>query len=317
MGVFTSVNSVLSTIFPYVVYLQITPLNSNFIFVVAGTVTSTEYSTITSTPLENETGVGDNSERVEDSVGEKTEPAVSGEEESDMIEEQSKSDEKNKSCDSENVRFVEDESVASGKELELNEMDADNNDKNVDFSAKFDTAVGESAGQVNKISVMEESLTPPLSTHDPSGVEVTADMSTPQRDTHALPTKLFLRERIERDEVLSIDEEQEDGGECEVPQKGHEESRQNELFTTALPVQITYDQTAEVGAAVAVCAEENCRDRDKFCDCLRSLKDLASPEVLGDLSSEEIFEAHQNLTEVMSVVVQALRGRWQSPRAQK
>ena len=254
---------------------------------------------------------------MEDSVGEKMEPAVSGEKESGMMEEQSKSDEKNKSCNSENVRFVEDESVASGKELELNEMDADNNDENVDFSAKFDTAVGESADQVNKISDMGESLTPPLSTHDPSGVEVTAAMSTPQRDTHALPTKLFLRERIERDEVLSIDEEQEDGGECEVPQKGHEESRQNELFTTALPDQITCDQTAEEGAAVAACAEENCRDRDKFCDCLRSLKDLASPEVLGDLSSEEIFEAHQNLTEVMSVVVQALRGRWQSPRAQK
>ena len=254
---------------------------------------------------------------MEDSVGEKTEPAVSGEKDSDMIEEQSKSDEENKSCDSKNVRFVEDKSVASGKELELNEMYADNNDENVDFSAKFDTVVREPADQVNKISDMGESLTPPLSTHDPSGVEVTADMSTPQRDTHALPTKLFLRERIERDEVLSIDEEQEDGGECEVPQKGHEESRQNELFTTALPVQITCDQTAEVGAAVAACAEENCRDRDKFCDCLRSLKDLASPEVLRDLSSEEIFEAHQNLTEVMSVVVQALRGRWQSPRAQK
>lgn len=291
-----------------------TPLNSNFIFVAEGTVASTEYSTITSTPLENETSVGDNSERVEDSVGEKTEPAVSGEKESDMIEEQSKSNEENKSCDSKNVRFVEGESVASGKELELNEMDAD---QNVDFSAKFDTVVRESADQVNKISDMGESLTPPLSTHDPNGVEVIADMSTPQRDTHALPTKLFSRERIEGEEVLSIDEEKEDGGECEVPQKGHEESRQNKLFNTALPVQTTCDQTAEVGAAVAACAEEDCRDRDKFRDCLRSLKDLASPEVLRDLSSEEIFEAHQNLTEVMSVVVQALRGRWQSPRAQK
>ena len=285
--------------------------------VAEGTVTSPEYSTITSTPLENETSVRDNSERVEESVGEKTEPAVSGEKESDTMEEQSKSDEKNKSCDSKNARFVEDESVASGKELELNEMDADNNDENVDFSAKFDSVVREPADQVNKISDMGESLTPPLSTHDPSGVEVTADMSTPQRDTHGLPTKLFLRERIEREEVLSIDEEKEDGGECEVPQKGHEESRQNKLFNTALPVQTTSDQTAEVGTTVAACAEENCRDRDKFCDCLRSLKDLASPEVLGDLSSEEIFEAHQNLTEVMSVVVQALRGRWQSPRAQK
>ena len=286
--------------------------------VAEGTVDSTGYSTITSTPLDNETSVGDNSERVEESVGEKTEPAVSGEKESDIIEEQSKSDEENKSCDSKNVRFVEGESVASGKELELNEMDTDNNDENVDFSAKFDSVVRETADQVNKISDMGESLTLPLSTHDPSGVEVTADMSTPQRDTHALSTKLFSRERIEREEVLSTDEEKEDGGECKVPQKGHEESRQNKLFNTALPVQTTCDQTAEVGAAVAACAEENnCRDRDKFCDCLRSLKDLASPEVLRDLTSEEIFEAHQNLTEVMSVVVQALRGRWQSPRAQK
>lgn len=285
--------------------------------VAEGTVTSAEYSTITSTPLENETSVGDNSEKVEGSVGEKTEPAVSEEKESDTMEEQSKSDEKNKSCDSTNVRFVEDESVASGKELELNEMDADNNDENVDFSAKFDSVVRESADQVNKISDMGESLTPPLFTHDPGFVEVTADMSTPHRDTHALPTKLFSRERIEREEVLSIDEEKEDGGECEVPQKGHEKSRQNGLFNTTLPVQTTSDQTAEVGAAVAACAEENCQDRDKFRDCLRSLKDLASPEVLRDLSSEEIFEAHQNLTEVMSVVVQALRGRWQSPHAQK
>lgn len=254
---------------------------------------------------------------MEDSVGEITEPAGSEEKESDMMEEQSKSDEKNKSCDSKNVRFVDDESMVSGEELELNEMDADNNDENVNVSAKFDTVVREPADQVNKSSDMGESLTPPLSTHDPSFVEVTVDMSTPQRDTHALPTKLFLRERIEREEVLSVNEENEDGGECEVPQKGYEESRQNKLFNTALPVQTTCDQTADLGAAVAACAEENYQDRDKFRDCLRSLKDLASPEVLHDLSSEEIFEAHHNLTEVMSVVVQALRGRWQSPRAQK
>ena len=209
-----------------VVYLQITPLNSNFILVAEGTVNSTGHSTITSSPFENEASVGDNPERVEDSVSEKMDRAVSGEKESDTMEEQSKSDEKNKSCDSKNVRFVEDESVASGKELELNEMDADNNDENVNFPAKFDTVIREPADQVNKVSYMGESLTPPLSTHDPSDVEVAADMSTAQRDTHALPTKLLSRERIEREEVLFIDEEKEDGGECEMPQKGHEESRQ-------------------------------------------------------------------------------------------
>lgn len=58
-------------------------------------------------------------------------------------------------------------------------------------------------------------------------------------------------------------------------------------------------------------------DKERFCNCLSSLKDLALPDVLQTLSSEEIFEAHHSLTEIMSVVVQALKGRWQSPRSKK
>ncbi|XP_022791524.1 telomere-associated protein RIF1-like isoform X3 [Stylophora pistillata] len=58
-------------------------------------------------------------------------------------------------------------------------------------------------------------------------------------------------------------------------------------------------------------------DKERFCNCLSSLKDLALPDVLQTLSSEEIFEAHHSLTEIISVVVQALKGRWQSPRSKK
>ena len=53
---------------------------------------------------------------------------------------------------------------------------------------------------------------------------------------------------------------------------------------------------------------------EAFCGSLKSAMDLASPDALRSLSSEEVFQAHQNLSELMSKVVESLRSRWQSPR---
>ncbi|XP_048577728.1 telomere-associated protein RIF1-like isoform X2 [Nematostella vectensis] len=63
-------------------------------------------------------------------------------------------------------------------------------------------------------------------------------------------------------------------------------------------------------------AEPQCEGKI-FCTNLNSALGLASPEVLARLSSEEIFTAHQNLSELMSRVIDALKARWQSPVAKK
>ena len=226
-----------------------------------------------------------------------------------------KSNEQSKTDDLGISRLTEDEKIASGEELEPNEMVSDINGENAALPAKCDTFGGKPADQMNKGSDEGESLTPPLPADDPNAVVVTADMSIPQKKTCALPTKLFSCERPENVEMLSLDDVKEDD-KRDVLQGCDEESKQNKLEPT-LPVQTTSEHSEATAKAVAAVEEENCDDSETFCDCLRSLKELASPEVLRNLSSEEIFRAHHNLTEVMSVVVQALKGRWQSPRSQK
>ena len=266
--------------------------------------------------LQNEDIVGTDSDKVEDSLGDKTEAMATEQDRPEQMEQaQSNRGEINSHLD--------DEKLAPSDEVKSSEpdKDIDPESENIALSAKCGIGEGEPADQM--IGGSEEgSLTPPLAAHDTDNVDLTADMCTPQREACALPTKLFTREnqdpRLEADEMLSLDTSKEECKKNDVPQEYGEDTKQNELVESALPVELLSEQaTVPVPTQAVVTVEDNTSDKDKFCDCLRSLKELASPEVLRELSSEEIFEAHHNLTEVMSVVVQALRGRWQSPRSKK
>ena len=253
---------------------------------------------------------------MKDSLGDKTEAMATVQDRPEQIEQ-------GQSHRGEINSHVDDEKLAPSDEVKSNEPDKDTDleSENIAVSARCGIGEGEPADQM--IGGSEEgSLTPPLATHDIDAVDLTADMRTPQREACALPTKLFTREnqdpRLEADEMLSLDTSKEECKKNDVPQEYGEDTKQNELVESALPVELLSEQsTVRAPTQAVVAVEGNTSDKDKFCDCLRSLKELASPEVLRELSSEEIFEAHHNLTEVMSVVVQALRGRWQSPRSKK
>lgn len=216
------------------------------------------------------------------------------------------------------------ESVVNDKELESNEPEiiTITDEENVTGDISCGNTEGEPADHVNEGSGDGESVSP--TTHDSDAMEVSADISTPQRETCTQPTELFSCEKS-GDQFVGIDEtsiheEKVEAGEEDLLVEVSEESKQNEKTESMVADQVTSETilptTVGTESSLAV-EEEGCRDKEKFCDCLRSLKDLASPDVLRDLSSEEIFEAHHNLTEIMSVVVQALRGRWQSPRSKK
>ncbi|KAJ7390049.1 DNA-binding protein rif1 [Desmophyllum pertusum] len=206
------------------------------------------------------------------------------------------------------------------------------NEPQIVFVADEDcgTTEGEPAVQINEGSgegKEEESVSPTRPAHDSDAIEVTADMSTPQRETCVQPTKLFSGEKsglqcMEVDEMLSAHEEEVEAVKEVLPEELNEDSKQNKLVDSPLEVEAISEQSTELPSTADAESGLNIEDKDRsdretFCGCLRSLKDLASPDVLRDLSSEEIFEAHHNLTEIMSVVVQALKGRWQSPRSEK
>lgn len=245
----------------------------------------------------------------EDSRGEETGPAVGY---------------KSNEPDIESV--VNDQKMASNKALESSETEiiTITDEENVTGDASCGNTEGEPADHVNEDSGDGESVSPTHTAHDSDAMEVSADISTLQRETCAQPTELFSCEKS-GDQFVGIDEtsiheEKVEAREEDLLVEVNEESKQNELTKSMLADQVTSETilptTAGTESSLAV-EDEGCRDKEKFCDCLRSLKDLASPDVLRDLSSEEIFEAHHNLTEIMSVVVQALRGRWQSPRSKK
>ena len=199
-------------------------------------------------------------------------------------------------------------------------------EENVSGDATCGSTEGGPADLVNESSGDKESASPTRTTRDSDAMQTFAVDATLQRDTCAQPTKLFSFEKsvdqYERNEEMSTREEEVEEGKKDLSGEDDEISKENELTESAKAAQVTTEQSATLPSTAdtgsnSVVEEESSRDKKKFCDCLRSLKDLASPEVLRDLSSEEIFEAHHNLTEITSVVVQALRGRWQSPRSKK
>lgn len=214
---------------------------------------------------------------------------------------------------------VDDEKVACNNELESNdpEIITITEEGSVSVDATCGSTEGGSAHHVNEGLGDEESASPTRITHDSDAMETSADIASAQHETCAQPTNIFPCEKS-GEQSVTINETS--THEKDLSGVLNEESNQNELAESAKTTQVTSEQSATLPSTAdtesnSVGAEERCRDKEKFCDCLRSLKDLALPDVLRDLSSEEIFEAHHNLTEIMSVVVQALRGRWQSPRS--
>ena len=261
---------------------------------------------------------------VQDPLGNKSEPASGGTECTETaaerkIEEITPNDEcSSDKVDPENVEAEEMASDVGPKSSEAEIVSVD--DKNV---TGLETAE-ERADEMDKESGEREPARP---AHDSVASQGTADISCPQIETRSEPTELFSREElsgecVEIDEMLSSREEKVEDGENDIKEENSKNSKQSELDESTLVAQKNTEHpttlTASAGEEIDLNIEEDMRsDKERFCDCLRSLKDLASPDVLRDLASEEIFEAHHNLTEIMSVVVQALRGRWQSPRSKK
>ncbi|KAL9968125.1 hypothetical protein ACROYT_G026458 [Oculina patagonica] len=266
---------------------------------------------------------------MEESVGNKPEATSSGKECLETAgESRIKEDATTDECKS-NEPDADEEKMASGVELKSNEpeiVSVADEEHMTDLMTCSPTG-GETADQVNEGSGEGESVTPTRTEHDSDVKEVTADLSTPLRETCAQPTKLFSGEKsseqcVENDEMLTIHKEKVEEEKKDLLEEVIEETKQNELIESIVAAQAISEQSTALPAPSGSessldRAEEGCSDKEKFRDCLRSLKDLALPDVLRDLSSEEIFEAHHNLTEIMSVVVQALRGRWQSPRSKK
>ena len=155
------------------------------------------------------------------------------------------------------------------------------------------------------------------SAHDSDIIEATADISRPQVETRCEPMEPFPRdesrdERKGTDVMLSYPEENVEIDEKDSGDAGDINIKGTKPKETAVVAQESTDHSSASTTSIG-----GDSDKERFCNCLRSLKDLASPDVLQALSSEEIFEAHHSLTDVTSVVVQALRGRWQSPRSKK
>ena len=263
---------------------------------------------------------------VQDSLGDKPEvkpqECLETTEESKMEEDATTEECKSNEPDIENIG--EEAKIASGVELKSNEPGIVSivEEKEMTDLMKCSTSGEEATDQVNDGSGEMESVTPPPTEHDAK--EVAADLSTPLRETCAQPTKLFSSEKsdepcVESSEVLSAHEEKVEAVKNNLPDEVIEESKQNELTESNMVAQAS-EQYTSLGENTGTesnsgTTEEGRSDKEQFCDCLRSLKDLASPEVLRELSSEEIFEAHHNLSQITTVVVQALRGRWQSPRS--
>ena len=271
---------------------------------------------------------------MEDSVGNKPEATSSGKENLETAEEsrmeEDATTEEGKPNEPDIESFADEEKMASDVEVKSNEpkiVSIAEEEHMTDHTTCSTTGL-ETADQANEGSDEGESVTATRPAHDLDAKEVTAESSTSPRETCAQPTELFPGEKsgercVENDELLSIQEEKVEEEKTDLLEDVIEKSKQNELTESIMTAQAPSEQSTALPAVTGSESNldieelEGCSDKEKFCDCLRSLKDLALPDVLRDLSSEEIFEAHHNLTEIMSVVVQALRGRWQSPRSKK
>lgn len=205
---------------------------------------------------------------------------------------------------------VDDEKMAGNNELESNEAE----EENVTGDATPD--------HVNEDSGVEESVSLARTAHDFDAIKTSADILTPQCEAFIQPAELSCEKsgyQIGKIDETPTHEEKVEEGENDSSVQNNAQSKQNELTKSTMATVVTpVTLPSTTGTENNLVVEEGqCRDKEKFCESLRYLKDLALPDVLRDLSSEEIFEAHHNLTEITSVVVQALRGRWQSPRSKK
>lgn len=252
------------------------------------------------------------------SVGSNSDATSTGEE---CLETESRSEETGynvefQSSESDMESVVNDEKMAGNNELESNEAE-------IITITKEENVTGDATpDHVNEDSGVEESVSLARTAHDFDAIKTSADMLTPQCEAFIQPAELSCEKsgyQIGKIDETSTHKEKVEEGENDSLVENNAQFKQNELTESTMAsvvTPVTLPSTAGNENNLVV-EEGKCRDKDKFCVSLRYLKDLALPDVLRDLSSEEIFEAHHNLTEITSVVVQALRGRWQSPRSKK
>ena len=199
----------------------------------------------------------------------------------------------------------------------LCEPDVDLESKYTTVLANSEKVKGESIDE-SVGSEEEEPLTPPLQEHDDIGANESSNGLTPRRETCSLPTRLFTSANatpsgLETEDVLFHDRNTENVKENQIKEFCKEEST-IKLEGSASPVGSTAEETAVLPLAVEtdIAVDQGITaEKEKFRDCLRSLKELTSADLLREFSAEEIFETHQNLTEVMAIIVQSLKGRCQ------
>lgn len=199
----------------------------------------------------------------------------------------------------------------------LCEPDVDLESKYTTVLANSEKVKGESIDE-SVGSEEEEPLTPPLQGHDDIGANESSNGLTPRRETCSLPTRLFTSANatpsgLETEDVLFHDRNTENVEENQIKEFCKEEST-IKLEGSASPVGSTAEETAVLPLAVEtdIAVDQGITaEKEKFRDCLRSLKELTSADLLREFSAEEIFETHQNLTEVMAIIVQSLKGRCQ------
>ena len=194
-------------------------------------------------------------------------------------------------------------------------VDVDLESKNTTVLANSEKVKGESIDE-NVGSEEGEPLTPPLQEHDDTKANESSNGLTPRRETGSLPTRLFTSANAttscpETEEILFPDPSTENVEEKQITEFCKEKSNLK-LEESASPVGSIAKETAALPSAMEtdIAFDQGITTKkEKFCDCLRSLKELTSTDVLRELSAEEIFETHQNLTEVMAMIVQSLKGR--------
>lgn len=193
----------------------------------------------------------------------------------------------------------------------------------VDLESKYSTVLSNSE-KVKGESIDEsvgsegEPLTPPLQGLDDIGANESSNGLTPRRETCSLPTRLFTSANatpsgLETEDILFHDRSTENVEEKQIEEFCKEKSDIT-LEGSTSPVRSTAEETVVLPLAVETDIAVDQRittEKEKFRDCLRSVKELTSADLLREFSAEEIFETHQNLTEVMAIIVQSLKGRCQ------
>lgn len=146
---------------------------------------------------------------------------------------------------------------------------------------------------------------------------------TPSRSSLTEPIVLFSQEESQEtednfyDEVMSkLDGQQEDNVDVDAVASAEITDEKQSKDTKIVEIPSLHDNKEQNETNVAnnaetlpssACEEES--QEKKFSESLKSIVEIATPEVLARLSSEDIFDAHKNLTDLMARVGTALQSK--------